>query len=874
MKQIAVGILAHVDAGKTTLSEGLLYAAGEIRKLGRVDAKDTFLDTNEIERKRGITIFSKQAVMTLEKSVMTLLDTPGHVDFAAEAERTLGVLDYAILVISATDGVQSHTKTLWEMLKRHSLPVFIFINKMDLTGSDKERVLETLHAEFGENFVDFTTPKDVLCESLAMCDETLMEEFLEGATSEDSVRRAIKKRHVFPCFAGSALKMEGVEAFLKTFDVLTAETKGVEEFGAKVFKIGQDDKGNRLTYMKITGGSLKVKSMIESAEGSTEKVNEIRIYSGDKYKTADEVFCGSVCAVTGPKKTAAGQGLGFEKNASSLTAEPIFSYRVLLPKGVEPSVALEKFKELEQEETQLRVTWNAQLKEIQLRLMGEIQLEVLKQLILKRFDMAVEFEEGRIVYKETIENTVEGVGHFEPLRHYSEVHLVLSPLPQGSGMQFEADCPESVLDKNWQRLVLTHLMEKQHLGVLTGSPITDIKITLKSGAAHVKHTEGGDFRQATYRAVRQGLMQAKSVLLEPYYDFVIDLPAVNVGKAMTDLDLLGASFSIDRPNGDMTKIKGRAPAEAIRNYQKQITAYTHGQGRIHCTLSGYGKCKNADEVIATIGYDAESDVENTADSVFCSHGAGFTVKWNEVANHMHLESVLKPKRAEPERETVIRSANFHASDEELLKIFENTYGKVETKLPSRAMHTRKEGGTPKSTSKGVKRFEKSYLLVDGYNIIFAWDELKEIAKDSLESARKKLTERLSVYKVFSGYEIILVFDAYKVKGNRGEIEKDQGITIVYTKEAQTADAYIEKAVKELTKQYNVTVATSDGLEQLIIFGSGAYRLPASHLEAEVKQVEAGVTKMVEQYNLETNQQGFLRVLEEKLSEWKEKNGEK
>lgn len=874
MKQIAVGILAHVDAGKTTLSEGLLYAAGEIRRLGRVDAKDTFLDTNEIERKRGITIFSKQAVMTLENSVLTLLDTPGHVDFAAEAERTLGVLDYAILVISGTDGVQSHTKTLWDMLKKHNLPVFVFINKLDLAGSDKGQVLEDLKGEFGDRFVDFSLPDDELSESLAMCDEELMEAYLGGGLSEAGVRDAIKRRMVFPCFSGSALKMEGVEEFLKAFDSLTGATAPLSTFGAKVFKISQDDKGNRLTFMKITGGSLKVKSMIESSEDGQEKVNEIRIYSGDKYKTTDEVFPGSVCAVTGPKKTVAGQGLGFEKNAASLTAEPIFSYRVILPVGVEPSRALEKFRELEQEETQLRVTWNSQLKEIQLRLMGEIQLEVLKQLILKRFDLAVEFEEGRIVYKETIENTVEGVGHFEPLRHYSEVHLVLSPLPQGSGMQFEADCPESVLDKNWQRLVLTHLMEKQHVGVLTGSPITDIKIVLKSGAAHVKHTEGGDFRQATYRAVRHGLMQAQSVLLEPYYDFVIDIPAVNVGKAMTDLDLLGASFSIDRPNGDMTKIKGQAPADAIRNYQKQITAYTHGQGRITCKFSGYGKCKNSQAVIADIGYDAESDVLNTADSVFCSHGAGFTVKWNEVTEHMHLPGVLKAKKEDAKEQKVVRASNFHASDEELLKIFENTYGKVETKLPSRAMHTRKEGNTSKSTSKGVKRFEESYLLVDGYNIIFAWDELKKMAQDSLESARGELINRLAVYKVFSGYEIIVVFDAYKVKGNRGEIEKDQGIAIVYTKEAQTADAYIEKAVKELTKQYNVTVATSDGLEQLIIFGSGAYRLPASHLEAEVKQVEAGVTKMVEQYNLETNQQGFLKVLEEKLSEWKEKNGEK
>ncbi len=871
MKRIAVGILAHVDAGKTTLSEGLLYSAGEIRKLGRVDTKDTFLDTNELERKRGITIFSKQAVISLENTVMTLLDTPGHVDFSAEAERTLSVLDYAILVISGTDGIQSHTKTLWDMLKKHKIPIFIFINKLDLAGSDKKRVIDELKNEFKENFVDFSEEKEILSENLAVCDEELMEEFENGELSEGSVANAIKKRNVFPCLSGSALKMEGVEHFIKVFDKLTKETSAMNEFGAKIFKIGQDDKGNRLTFMKITGGSLKVKSLIESDENTQEKINEIRIYSGDKYTTQTEAFPGCVCAVTGPKKTAAGQGLGFEKNASKLISEPIFSYRVILPKQIEPSVAFDKLKELEEEETQLKVSWNSQLKEIQLRLMGEIQLEVLKQLILKRFDMAVEFEEGRIVYKETIENTVEGVGHFEPLRHYAEVHLVLSPLPQGSGMQFESDCPENVLDKNWQRLISTHLMEKQHIGVLTGSPITDIKITLKSGAAHLKHTEGGDFRQATYRAVRHGLRCAKSVLLEPYYDFVIDIPAENVGKAMTDLDLLGAEFSVYHAGGEMAKIKGNAPAVAIRNYHSQITGYTHGKGRMTCNLSGYGKCKNADLIIESIGYDVDSDIENTADSVFCSHGAGFNVKWNEVTDYMHLESVLKPKKTEPERTTTVRSANINASDDELLRIFERTYGKVETKLSSYALKTKKETDNHYKSHNGRKKHEKSYLLIDGYNIIFAWENLKEIAKDSLEAARNALIERISVYKIFKNCEIIIVFDAYKVKGNRGEIEQDKGITIVYTKESQTADAYIEKAAKELTKNYNVTVATSDGVEQLIIFSSGAYRMPASHLEDEVINVEKNIKALMEQNNTETDASGFLKVLEEKLLQWKNEN---
>ncbi len=870
MKRIAIGILAHVDAGKTTLSEGLLYASGEIRKLGRVDAKDTFLDTDEIEKKRGITIFSKQAVIGLEKTIITLLDTPGHVDFFAEAERTLSVFDYAILVISGTDGVQSHTNTLWNMLRKYNIPVFVFINKLDLTGSDKTKVIDELKQEFGGNFVDFSESDDNLVENIAMCDEELMEEVLEGNLQEQTVCRAIKERKVFPCFSGSALKMEGVSRFLTALDKLTVADDAMSEFGAKVFKISQDPKGGRLTFIKITGGSLKVKSMIESVSGRMEKVNEIRIYSGEKYTTADEVFSGCVCAVTGLKHTSAGQGLGFEQNAASLTAEPIFNYRVILPNGVDPTVALEKFKELEQEETQLQVTWQEQLKEIQIRLMGEVQLEVLKQMILKRFDMAVEFEEGRIVYKETIVNTIEGVGHFEPLRHYAEVHLVLTPLPRGSGMQFESDCPENVLDKNWQRLVMTHLMEKQHIGVLTGSPITDIKITLKSGAAHLKHTEGGDFRQATYRAVRHGLRTADSVLLEPYYDFMIDLPLENVGKAMTDLELLGADFSISHPNSEMSKITGNAPADSIRNYHRQLTAYTHGKGRMSCKFSGYGECKNADKVISSFEYDPDADIENTADSVFCAHGAGFNVKWNEVRDYMHLDSVLKSKKTENMSEREVNIGKIGASDEELLAIFERTYGKVKTRLPNQTMRTPKEVKPVKSSP--AKKYDKDYLLIDGYNIIFAWDSLKKTAEDNLEAARKQLIDRISVYKVFKDYEIIVVFDAYKVKGNRGEVTQEQGVTVVYTKEAQTADAYIEKVAKELTKNYRVTVATSDSMEQLIVFGSGAFRMPARILEEEVVGVEKNVREMIEIYQLETENSDIFKISEEKLADWR-KNGE-
>ena len=865
MKRIAVGILAHVDAGKTTLSEGLLFAAGEIRKLGRVDAKDAFLDTDELERKRGITIFSKQAVITLDDTVITLLDTPGHVDFFAEAERTLSVLDYAILVISGTEGVQSHTSTLWDMLKKYNIPVFIFINKLDLVGGDKDRVIKELKQEFGGNFVDFWDDEESLRENLAMCDEELMEEVLSGKLQEETVCRAIKRRNVFPCFSGSALKMEGVAQFLSAFDKLTLSCDAMKEFGAKVFKISQDAKGGRLTFMKITGGSLKVKSMIESAAGNLEKVNEIRIYSGEKYTTKDEVFPGCVCAVTGPKQTSAGQGLGFEKNTASLTAEPIFSYRVILPNGVEPTEALKKFKELEQEETQLKVNWQEQLKEIQLRLMGEVQLEVLKQMILKRYDMAVEFEEGRIVYKETIANTVEGVGHFEPLRHYAEVHLVLSPLPRGAGMQFEVDCPESVLDKNWQRLILTHLMEKQHIGVLTGSPITDIKVTLKSGAAHLKHTEGGDFRQATYRALRHGLRRANSVLMEPYYDFVIDLPLENVGKAMTDLELLGADFSVAHHIGGISKITGNAPAECIRNYHRQLTVYTHGKGKMSCKFSGYGECKNTEDVIASFGYDPDADIENTADSVFCAHGAGFNVKWDEVMDYMHLDSVLKPKKEESAKERA-GAGKITVSDEELKEIFERTYGKPKTRLPSRIIHAPKEVKPVKHHT--VKKYEKNYLLIDGYNIIFAWDSLRETANYNLEAARKELIDRISVYKIFKDYEVIVVFDAYKVKGNKGEVLREQGVTVVYTKESQTADAYIEKSTKELAKNYRVTVATSDGVEQMIIFGSGAFRLPARLLEEDVINVENGVKSMLEAYQIETQNSDFFKIPAEKLEKIK------
>ena len=862
MKKITMGILAHVDAGKTTLSEGLLYLAGEIRKLGRVDLRDTFLDTDEIERERGITVFSKQAVLSFNDTQITLLDTPGHTDFAAEAERTLSVLDYAILVISATDGVQSHTKTLWEMLSSHRIPTFIFVNKLDLQNAEKDRVIEELKSELSDSIVDFCdADNEAMRENIAVCDETVMHTFLEsGEIDIKAVAEAIKSRKIFPCFSGSALKMEGVESFLKAIDTLAVQKQEVAQFGAKVFKIATDDRGQRLTFMKITGGSLKVKELIEA-----EKVNEIRIYSGEKYKGTDEVIQGTVCAVTGLTKTFAGQGIGIEENAAHLTAEPIFTYRVVLPKGVDAAVAAVKLRTLEQEETQLNVTWNEQLQEIQIKLMGEIQLEILKHLIKSRFDMDVEFCEGRIVYKETIKSNSYGVGHYEPLRHYAEVHLLLEPLPRGSGMHFTTDCSEDILDKNWQRLILTHLMEKSHAGVLTGSDITDIKITLKTGRAHNKHTEGGDFRQATYRAVRHALRKTESVLLEPYYEFSLEVPKDNVGRAMTDLDQMGATISLPQTRGELTKITGTVAANSIRNYHREIISYTHGLGKLTVKFSGYGVCHNAEKVIEEIGYSADSDVENTADSVFCDHGAGFLVPWYEVENYMHLDSVVKPKR-QAEESALHRQSSVASTDAELLRIFEKTYGKVETKIPQKVMRTKKE--VQPASFKYKKKIDKEYLLIDGYNIIFAWNDLKAMAEENLESARNALTERIKQYRAFREVEVIIVFDAYKVKGNVGEVERVGDVTIVYTKEAQTADAYIEKAARELSKNYKVTVATSDSLEQLIVFGGGAYRMSARTFRQEVEATEERIRNIIAGYNIKETDADFFKIIKEKLEELK------
>lgn len=839
MKNITIGILAHVDSGKTTLSEGLIYLSGAIKKPGRVDHGDAFLDTNNIERERGITIFAKQAVIESKSLHITLLDTPGHIDFSAETERTLGVLDYAILAISASDGVQPHTETLWRLLKRHKIPVFIFVNKMDLPNTNQADTMREICGRFGDECINFSADNtsDEFAEAAAMCDEELLNEFAEsGVLSLASLKKAIAGRRIIPCFFGSALKLDGVDEFLDALDRYIDEPARGKSFGARVFKISEDEKGNRLTHLKITGGSLHVKDIPDGR--SSDKVNEIRIYSGLKYKNVQEVCAGEVCTVTGLDKTHPGQGLGAEQDAEPLTLEPIFTYSVKLPPDIDEHTAISNLRQLEEEETQLHVFVNESLKQINIQLMGEVQLEIIKRIAEERFGMNIEFEKSGVVYKETIADTVEGVGHYEPLRHYAEVHLLLEPRERGSGLKFAAKCSEDMLERNFQRLILTHLEEKEHKGVLTGSPITDMKITLIAGKAHLKHTEGGDFRQATYRALRQGLMQAESVLLEPWYNFVFELPTDSVGRAMTDISRMGGRFSAPETYGDRSMIRGSVSVDKMGDYSSEIAAYTKGRGRISLEVSGYEPCAEQAEVIERIGYNAESDIDNTADSVFCSHGAGFTVKWNEVFEHMHLPAMQKERtEVNPPEVKKPRSYGGFADDAELLRIFESTYGKVKRKV-RHTMHTPKDDVPPSKPAVRKKPKEGNYVLVDGYNIIFAWDELKKIAEDDLELARTTLANRLCAYRAMRNAEVILVFDAYKVKGNHGSCEKTGNITVVYTKEAETADSYIEKATHKLSRNYNVKVATSDYMEQLIILGNGAYRVSANEFLGEVEAAEA------------------------------------
>ncbi len=887
MKKLVIGILAHVDAGKTTLSEELLYLCGEIRKIGRVDHGDAFLDTYELEKERGITIFSKQALLKTENMEVTLLDTPGHVDFSAEMERTLQVLDYAILVINGMDGVQSHTMTLWRLLERYQIPTFLFVNKMDQQGTDHDALLNDLKQHLHENCVDFGRTQDTdygmyeltpeQLENIAVCEEDILETYLETGIVEDrDIARLIIQRKIFPCYFGSALKEKGVKDFWNGVQKYTAEPKRPTEFGAKVFKIARDEQGNRLTYMKITGGSLKVKTLLSSnsngqslpgrkAEEAAweEKADQIRLYSGAKYELTSEAEAGTVCAVTGLTRTYPGEGLGIEQESELPILEPVLNYQIILPDDCDPHQMLQKLRQLEEEEPQLHILWDSQFSEIHAQLMGEVQIEILKKLIWDRFHVAVEFGAGSIVYKETVTEPVEGVGHFEPLRHYAEVHLLIEPGEPGSGCQFFTACSEDVLARNWQRLILTHLEEKEHIGVLTGSPLTDVQITILTGRAHAKHTEGGDFRQATYRAVRQGLRKARNILLEPYYEFRLEVPAEMIGRAMADVQKMQGTFDAPEVEGETAILKGTAAVAQMRDYQKEVVSYTHGTGKLFCSLKGYAPCKNQDEVVQNIGYDPEADLENPTGSVFCAHGAGFVVPWDQVEDYMHLQSGVDMDELDSESwyedvesaqnpGTAVDNANIsgnisgkngkfsysgsYEEEEELQAIFERTFGPMKrdrTAFQKRTVHS----STPATRYRAGKPRQEEYLLVDGYNIIFSWEELNELAKENIHAACDKLMDILSNYQGYRKCTLILVFDAYKVEGHVEEIITYHNIYVVYTKEAETADQYIEKTVHRIGRQYQVTVATSDGLEQVIIMGQGAHRISAQGLKKEIEDTE-------------------------------------
>ena len=862
MKNIVMGILAHVDAGKTTLSESMLYLSGTVRKLGRVDHKDAFLDTYALERDRGITIFSKQAVFSLGNKKVNLLDTPGHVDFSAEMERTLQVLDYAVLVISGADGVQGHTETLWKLLKLYDIPTFIFINKMDQQGTDQAALLSELKERLDEGCIAFGKEESIeTLEELAMTDEKVLDYFMEHESiRKEDICRLIKERRVFPCYFGSALKLEGVQELLYGFERYMEPYTGTEEFGAKVFKISRDDKGERLTFLKVTGGKLVVKMPVNLVD-KEEKVNQIRIYSGAKYETVNEVGAGGVCAVTGLVSSYIGQGFGVEKGTAAPFLEPVLTYQMILPDGADTTKVLRELKQLEEEEPLLNIVWNPALEEIHVQLMGEVQTEILKTMIAERFHLDVEFGTGKIVYKETIKNPVVGVGHYEPLRHYAEVHLKMEPLETGSGLVFDADCSEDVLDRNWQRLILTHLQEREHPGVLTGSPITDMKITIVAGRAHLKHTEGGDFRQATYRAVRQGLKSAESILLEPWYSFVLEVPSDQVGRAMSDIGQMNGSF--EGPEAEdkqgMVRLTGTAPASEMRDYQREVWAYTKGRGRITFTLKGYEPCHNAEEVIEQIGYDSERDIDNPTGSVFCAHGAGFLVKWDEVPEYMHIKEDFLSEGSDEiseEEQTITGNARFgnssyssgYGDDPELLAIMEREFGSKQKERDRYSGYRKQTVSAPMPRKTVIKDTEpkKEYLLVDGYNVIFAWEELNELAKASIDAARNKLMDILSNYQGFTGCTLILVFDAYKVKGSQGEVQKYHNIYVVYTKEAETADQYIEKTTHEIGRKYKVTVATSDALEQVIVMGQGAYRISARDFYEEVERTEKQIREINEQ----------------------------
>ena len=845
MKKTVIGILAHVDAGKTTLSEALLYTAGQLKKLGRVDNKSAFLDNYELERRRGITIFSKQAVLRTENTEITLLDTPGHIDFSSEAERTLQVQDYAVLVISARDGVQPHTETLWRLLLRYNVPVFIFVNKMDLEGSDKNRVLAELKKHLSENCADFTASDDEICENAAFCNEKLMEKYIEeGSLSYVEIAKAIRERNIFPCWFGSALKLDGVAEFIEGLEKYTLQTEYRPEFGARVFKIARDPQGNRLTYMKITGGSLKARSIVSympkgSEEQIEEKVNMLRIYSGEKFESSDTVQAGGICAVLGLSATYPGQGIGFEKELLKPMLEPVLTYRVILPKDISSVEFLPKLKQIEEEDPQLLVSSNA-AGEIYVHLMGEIQAEVLKSLVENRFGVSLDFDSGSVIYKETVAAPVEGVGHFEPLRHYAEVHLLIEPGEPESGITVNSLCREEVLGKNWQRLILTHILEKTHSGVLIGAPLADVKITLVAGRAHIKHTEGGDFRQATYRALRQGLMKAKNVLLEPYYAFRLEIPAEQLGRAINDIRIMDGKISSPESNGITAVINGRAPVSEMRSYAKDVMAYTKGKGKLSLFSDGYAPCHNAEKVIDAAKYNPESDIANTPDSVFCSHGAGINVKWYDVEKYMHVTSGMDvetgdkiPSMPNPK----LLKRNLNIDDKELEAIMEREFGPIRRRQYSEAVLD-----TPKTAHAAERK--KEYIIVDGYNLIFAWDGLAALAKDNFDAARHILTDILCNYRGYTKCELVLVFDGYKVKGNTGEKSDYNGIHLVFTKENETGDMYIEKLVEEVGKNYSVRVVTSDNLIQVSALRAGVLRMPAREFIKEIERVNDQIKEII------------------------------
>ena len=843
---IVLGILAHVDAGKTTLSEAMLYLSGKLKKLGRVDHRDSFLDNNSLERARGITIFSKQAVMPLGEMTVTLLDTPGHVDFSAEAERSLQVLDYAVLVISGTDGVQAHTETLWKLLERYNVPVLIFVTKMDLPGCDRQEIMDGLRTRLSERCVDFSAEGDALFESAAMCSEEAVDEYIEtGSIGAERLRDMLRRREIFPCCFGSGLRTEGVAEFLDMLELYARPGDYGEDFSARVYKIARDAQGNRMTFMKVTGGALRVRSLMKYADRDgnafEEKISQLRIYSGAKYDTAETVLPGQICAALGLTGTYPGQGLGAAGDFAEPLLEPVMSYRVILPPQSDPAVLLPKLMQLDQEDPQLHIVWNERTREISVQLMGRVQAEIFRSLVKERFDTDITLDTGRIMYRETIKDTVEGVGHFEPLRHYAEVHLLLEPLPRGSGIELSSSCPEDELDRSWQRLILTHLAEKQHIGVLTGSPVTDIRFTLAAGRAHIKHTEGGDFRQATYRAVRQGLMQAESVLLEPWYSFVLEVPAEQIGRAISDVRAMNGEIDSTEDAGGMMRLEGAAPVAGMNEYMQELLAYTHGRGRLSLTPGGYRPCRDQQKIVDAIGYEPERDTDNPADSVFCSHGAGVNIPWDQVKDYMHLESCLKPPVEETAPAAAPRYRSLSIDDRELEAIMEREFGKIK-----RPQYSARQVNA--AASEPVFEKKPEFIIVDGYNLIFAWDELKKLAADRLDLARGRLMDMLSNYCGFTKAKLVLVFDGFRTPGNPGSREDYHNINVAFTKDGETGDAYIERLADEIGKNYSVRVVTSDNLIRLSALRSGVLRCSSGEFKNEVEWVLGQIDAVLKKSN--------------------------